>query len=346
MPLLSDQLIANTFSLGCRARAMLRPTNGELTVESLAIASDSSLPSLIVGAGSNLLLLDDSLDALVIMPKISGVSIEPFDENEALVVAGAGEGWHQFVMQTLDSGWQGLENLALIPGNVGAAPIQNIGAYGVEVADRIVHVDAYETTSHKLHRFQPEQLQFGYRDSFFKREGKGRFLISSVAFRLSRNAPLNTGYEALRQVLAATPEHLITAKRVAEAVIAVRQSKLPDPVKLGNAGSFFKNPVLDAEVFNALQSRYEQVPNYPQADGRIKLAAGWLIERAGLKGMRRGDAGVHELQALVIVNHGQASGQQLFDVAREVRDTVWQQFSIALEPEVRILNRRAEDVVL
>lgn len=338
--------VTNSFGLCCVTRSLSEPADKASVGLALESARQSSLPSLIVGAGSNLLLLDDSLEACVIAPEIAGVSIEPLNENEAIVVAGAGENWHQFVMRTLESDWQGLENLALIPGNVGAAPIQNIGAYGVEVADRIAFVDAYDMASGQLHRFLPEQLQFGYRESFFKREGKGRFLISSVAFRLSRNAPLNTGYEALRQALAATPEHLITAKCVAEAVIAVRQSKLPDPAKLGNAGSFFKNPIVSPEVFESLRSEYEKVPHYPQSDARIKLAAGWLIERAGLKGMRRGDAGVHELQALVIVNYGKASGQQLFDVAREVRDTVWQKFSIALEPEVRILNRRAEDVVL
>ena len=346
MSLFSNHLIDNTFGLTCRAKTLLRPTNAELIPESLKSARDTSLPTVIVGAGSNLLLLDEQLDACVIAPAITGISIEQVDDDHARIVAGAGENWHPFVMRCLNAGWQGLENLALIPGNVGAAPTQNIGAYGVEVADRIAHVDAYEMTSGQLHRFQPEQLQFGYRDSFFKREGKSRFLISSVAFRLVRNAPLNTGYEALKQALAATPDDLITAKRVAEAVIAVRQSKLPDPAKLGNAGSFFKNPVVDADLFESLQNRYVTVPHSPQTDGRIKLAAGWLIERAGLKGMRRGDAGVHELQALVIVNHGNASGQQLFDVAREVRDTVWQQFAIELEPEVRILNRRAEDVVL
>lgn len=341
-----NQTLPNTFGLSCKVSALQQPSTIEALQNDLVGARESSLPTLIIGAGSNILFVDQSLEACVIQPALTSLRIEQQESDVALVSAGAGINWHQFVLTTLQRGWQGLENLALIPGHVGAAPIQNIGAYGVEVSDLIASVEAISIANGEQKAFLPNQLQFAYRDSFFKREGKNRYAITSVNFRLHRNYPLNVSYDALATELAVVDAKTMTAMDVANAVTRVRQSKLPDPILLGNAGSFFKNPVVPFAVLERLQANFAQVPHYPQHDGQIKLAAGWLIEKAGMKGFRRGAAGTHDKQALVIVNHGGATGAHIVDVAREVRDTVWQKFEVKLEPEVRILDRFAEEVSL
>ena len=328
----------NTFGLPLSVRAFVRAETLDDLRAALVDARDSSLPLLILGGGSNFLFVTPQLDAFVIQPALIGIHYHELSDNDVLVTAGAGESWHQLVMATLERGLCGLENLALIPGSVGAAPIQNIGAYGVELADCLVSVQAMEIATGNLRHFHKSELQFGYRDSVFKRALKDRYVITAITLLLRRQAELKTSYDSLAKALATQPDLPLTAKRVAEAVMAVRRARLPDPAVLGNAGSFFKNPVVSAELAAELQKVQPTMPAHPQQDGTVKLAAGWLIEQAGMKGIRRGQAGTHEHQALVLVNHGGATGAEVLAVAREVQAAVLQKFAVTLEPEVWIVG--------
>ncbi len=328
----------NSFALPLTANIFVRAETVDALRFALAEANASAMPLLILGGGSNFLFVQPQLDAFVIQPVLTGVCYHPLNHNEVLVTAGAGENWHQLVLATLQHGLSGLENLALIPGTVGAAPIQNIGAYGVELAERLVSVQAMEIATGNLRHFHQTELQLGYRDSVFKRGLKDRYVITEVTLLLQREAPLKADYETLAKELAKQPALPLTAMRVAEAVIAVRRARLPDPAVLGNAGSFFKNPVVTATMAENLRARYPTMPCYPQADGSVKLAAGWLIEQAGMKGISRGRAGTHEQQALVLVNHGRASGGELLDLARRIADDVQSRFGVAIEPEPRLIG--------
>jgi len=292
-----------------------------------------SMPLLVLGGGSNMLLHAD-WPGLVLHVNVRGTRVTSDDGRWVEVVSGAGESWHEFVMQTVNEGWRGLENLALIPGKVGAAPMQNIGAYGVEIKDRCTWVEAVNIHDGSLRRFQASECAFGYRESIFKRAEKGNWVITRVAFKLDRQAELNTDYGAIREELAFKPDADWNARDVADAVIRIRSSKLPDPRVLGNAGSFFKNPVLSAEAFAAFDRKHPEAPSYPQSDGSVKLAAGWLIERAGWKGHDRVTHGVHDRQALVLVNKGGATGPQIWELAQHIRQDVLDQFHVELEPEV------------
>lgn len=337
--------VHNSFGLPVQADAVYPVHTLEQLRERLQVMSAAPL---IVGAGSNMLFVSERLQVPVLMPLLKGIQYrDEADEPDAVLVdVGAGEVWHELVLDSLQKGLCGLENLSLIPGTVGAAPIQNIGAYGVEVKERIVAVAGVDLYTGELRELDNAECQFAYRDSVFKRKLKDRFMVTSVRFRLHRRAPLQTHYEALAHELARHPEQPLTARRISDAVIAVRRARLPDPVLLGNAGSFFKNPVVETDIYLSLLQRYPDMPHYPQSNGQIKLAAGWLIDRAGLKGIRRGAAGTHAQQALVIVNHGGASGQDILNIAREVRDTVLDKFAVALQPEVRLLDEQAQDIVL
>lgn len=330
--------LSNTFGLTVSARQFVVADTVEALHGALQAAARSPLPLLILGGGSNFLFVEPQLAAFVIQPALKGIRYTALDDNDVLVTAGAGEVWHQLVMATLTQGLCGLENLALIPGSVGAAPIQNIGAYGVELADHLVSVQAMEIATGNLRHFHKTELALGYRDSVFKRALKDRYVITEVTLLLHHQAPLKTGYDTLAKELAKRPELPLTAARVADAVMAVRRARLPDPAVLGNAGSFFKNPVISAAQAAGLLERYPTMPHYPQPDGSVKLAAGWLIEQAGMKGISRGRAGTHEQQALVVVNRGGASGAEVLAVAREVRTTVHTKFAVELEPEVWIVG--------
>ena len=245
------------------------------------------------------------------------------DDGDAVeVVVGAGESWHAWVMHALDAGWNGLENLALIPGSVGASPMQNIGAYGVEVKDRFAWLEAIHRETGALERFDAERCAFGYRDSVFKQAEKDQWVIVRVAFRLQRSAALNTQYGAIQAELNPAVGIGTTHLQVAEAVMSIRQSKLPDPREIGNAGSFFKNPVVSKEDFERIQREHPDVAHYPAPEGKVKLAAGWLIDRAGWKGHRRGACGVHDRQALVLVNHGGATGAEVWTLAQDIMKDV------------------------
>ncbi|MEO9382537.1 UDP-N-acetylmuramate dehydrogenase [Chromobacterium phragmitis] len=327
----------NTFGMAARAARFCQLENLADLPALLAHPLYRQGPGLWLGGGSNLLLTRD-YPGLVIKVALSGIRLQEDMGDEVIVEAAAGENWHGFVQRALAQGWYGLENLSLIPGTVGASPVQNIGAYGVEVKDHL-----HEVVCAQLDR-QGEPLvlsnaecRFGYRDSVFKHEAAGKLLVTAVRFRLSRRADLRTGYGDIAKQLAEDGITSPSPLDVSRAVIAIRQSKLPDPAKLGNAGSFFKNPIVSAAQAQALLADHPHLPHYPAADGRVKLAAGWLIDQCGLKGYRDGDAGVHDRQALVLVNHGHASGEQMRALARKVQDDVRQRFGVELEPEPLIL---------
>lgn len=289
-----------------------------------------------LGGGSNILLTGD-LDKWVLINQIKG--IEVFEETDDYVIVDvcSGENWHDFVMYSLDQGWYGLENLSLIPGLVGASPIQNIGAYGVEVKDFILSVTAVYLDSGKAFTLEKSEINFGYRNSVYKQELKGKFFICNVRLKLSKHAEVNVKYKALIDELAARGIDNPSPKDISDAVIAVRQSKLPDPAEIGNSGSFFKNPVVDLNVLEKIQKTYKGVPNYPAEDGKVKLAAGWLIEKAGWKGFREGDIGVHTKQALVLVNYGKGRGKDIKTLSERIIEDVESKFGLTLETEVNIL---------
>ena len=324
----------NTFGIDVRAKHFASFS----TIQELkaCLANNTHGALLILGGGSNMLFTED-FDGLVLRNEIKGIEVVNEDPNTIYVKAGAGEVWHAFVLHCIAHNWGGLENLSLIPGSVGASPMQNIGAYGVEIKDVFHELSAYHLESGEIHTFNKEQCQFGYRESVFKRALKNQYIITDVTFALSKQPVLKTSYGAIQQELEAKGIDQPTIKEISEAVIAIRQSKLPDPNVLGNAGSFFKNPVVSNVIFSALQERYPEIPNYPAPANQVKLAAGWLIEKAGLKGFRKGSCGVHEKQALVLVNYGGSQGREIFDLSSFIIDTIQQQFGVTLEREVNII---------
>ena len=292
----------------------------------------AALPRLVIGGGSNLVLAGD-FPGLVLHMAFHGRNRVQEDAEAYFVRAGGGENWHDFVRWTLEMGMPGLENLSLIPGTVGAAPVQNIGAYGLEMAEHFYSLRAYDLATGKTVGFDRRDCAFGYRDSFFKQAGAGRYLIAAVTFRLPKAWRPNIGYADVARELEARGIARPNALQMSDAVIAIRRRKLPDPAEIGNAGSFFKNPVVDAAVHARLAAAHPGLPAYPQADGRIKLAAGWLIEQAGWKGRRLGPVGCYEKQALVLVNHGGATGADVIATSRAVQADVLARFGVALEPE-------------
>lgn len=325
----------NTFGVMTRARYLAHAHNDAEVGEALQAAKRLQLPLLVIGGGSNLLLTGD-VEALVLRMASRGLRIVSSQADAVLVEAEAGEPWHPFVQWTLEQGLQGLENLSLIPGTVGAAPMQNVGAYGVEIKDVFAGLTALDRHSGELREFSLDECQFAYRDSRFKREA-GRWLILRVRFALARTGALHLDYGPLRQRLAEQGISQPTASDVSRAICTIRSEKLPDPAVLGNAGSFFKNPLVSADLASQLRVQHADLVAYPQADGQVKLAAGWLIEHAGWKGFRDGDAGVHQQQALVLVNYGTATGAQLLALARRIQADIQARFAVALEIEPNIL---------
>lgn len=321
----------NTFGIDVKARYFGQARNDLHVREALSQAQRLALPVLVIGGGSNLLLTRD-IDALVLHMASQGRRVLSDDGEHVVVEAEAGEPWHPFVQWTLAQGFCGLENLSLIPGTVGAAPMQNVGAYGVEIKDVFVGLTALDRETGELRDFALADCAFGYRDSVFKRN-PGRWLILRVRFALSRTLHAHLDYGPVRQRLAEQGVTEPTAQAISDAICSIRREKLPDPAELGNAGSFFKNPVVSAECVARIRAQYPGVVAYPQADGQVKLAAGWLIEQAGWKGYRAGDAGVHRLQSLVLVNHGQASGAQMHALARRIQADILERFGVELEME-------------
>lgn len=324
----------NTFGFEVRAQFACRIEHEAQLMAAVRDPRAAGLPRLVLGGGSNVVLTGD-FAGLVLLVALQGRRVVREDDEAWYVEAAAGEPWHDFVAWTLSQGLPGLENLALIPGTVGAAPIQNIGAYGLEMCERFASLRAVELETGAVVELDAEACRFGYRDSFFKREGCGRFVITSVTFRLPKSWQPRAMYADLARELAASG-HADTppsAQAIFDAVVAVRRAKLPDPLQLGNAGSFFKNPVVGATQFEALKVKEPEVVSYLQPDGRVKLAAGWLIDRCGWKGRAMGAAAVHERQALVLVNRGGASGAEVLALAKAVQRDVLARFGVELEAE-------------
>jgi UDP-N-acetylmuramate dehydrogenase len=325
----------NTFGVDVKAKYFAVVEHPAQIQDLLNDIKFKHLTVLFLGGGSNILFTKD-FDGLVLKVNIKGINHNFNGENDVTVNAGAGEDWSNLVEYCVNQGWGGLENLSLIPGTVGAAPIQNIGAYGVELKDVFSHLEALDQRTFELRRFALSDCNFAYRNSIFKSDLKGRFLITSVSFKLSAKPEPNLTYPALAGELKSNNEK-ITIRNIADAVIRIRRSKLPDPEVLGNAGSFFKNPVVEPEKFDFLKSANPTIPFFLQPDGSVKIPAAWLIEQGGWKGKRYGDAGVHENQPLVLVNYGQASGIQILELASRIKDDVFNRYQILLETEVNIL---------
>ncbi|MDR0563463.1 MAG: UDP-N-acetylmuramate dehydrogenase [Azoarcus sp.] len=328
----ADLTALNTFGLPARAKHLLRVRSLKDAQQACVFRSirPEGDPGLILGGGSNLVLRGATLDTVL---KIDIPGRRKISENKEtiLVEAGAGEPWHDFVRWTLDNGWPGLENLALIPGTVGAAPVQNIGAYGLEVAERIESVEALDLATGNPTRLNAKDCQFDYRNSVFKRTN--RWLITSVRFSLPRRWQPLLSYGELAKEIAADGIGQPTPQQISEAVIALRRRKLPDPAELGSAGSFFKNPIVGAKQYAALIKAHPALPHYPQPDGREKLAAAWLIDQCGWRGRRLGAVGCYAQQALVLVNYGGATGADVLRLAEQIQNDVQKRFGVALEPE-------------
>lgn len=322
-----------TFHVPAESTHFVQVESDEELKEALKFSKEEKLKMLLLGGGSNILFINN-YEGLVIKIASRGIEVLSDDGRKVEVVVEAGEIWHDFVLRALDEGWGGVENLALIPGCVGATPMQNIGAYGVEIKDVMIWLEAISTESGKLRRFSLEECALSYRESIFKREEKGKWVIVRVAYSLDRKSPLNTNYGAIEGELKNIPQQDRTHRDVANAVIKIRSSKLPDPKVIGNAGSFFKNPIVSSEDFEIIQAKTPGIPNYPQSDGRVKLAAGWLIDQAGWKGHDRGTHGVHDMQALVLVNKGGATGKEIWQLANDVKNSVEKRFGLKLETEV------------
>jgi UDP-N-acetylmuramate dehydrogenase len=323
----------NTFGVNAFAEALIEIDSEEKLQE--MIHSKPVQPFFILGGGSNVLFRQD-LHATVLLNRIQGMVLVEEDDETATIAVGGGENWHELVLWTLENNWGGLENLSLIPGTVGAAPIQNIGAYGVELKDSFMGLEAIELSTGEEQVFSAEDCQFGYRDSYFKRDGKGKYFITRVYLSLSKQTQVNTSYGAIQEVLQAAGIVQPSIQEVSKAVIQIRSSKLPDPAVIGNCGSFFKNPELELSDFERLQAEYPQMPHYPAID-KVKVPAGWLIEQCGWKGQKRGNVGCYEKQALVLVNLGGATGIEVWNLAQEIKTSVKEKFGVELEVEVNVI---------
>lgn len=291
---------------------------------------------LILGGGSNVLFTKD-FEGVILLNRIKGIETVFEDENEIHLKVGAGEVWHELVLHCVNKGYGGIENLSLIPGSVGASPMQNIGAYGVEIKDVFIELEALNRTDFGIEKFDNPSCKFGYRESVFKREFKDQYVITTVTYRLAKNPNINSSYGAINGELESRGITNPTIKDISDVVISIRQSKLPDPREIGNAGSFFKNPVVDKKVLENIQSLYSDVPNYPAAEGKVKLAAGWLIEKAGWKGKTIGEYGVHTKQALVLVNYGDAKGRDIYQLSQDIIEDIRLKFGVTLEREVNMI---------
>lgn len=324
----------NTFGIEAKARFFLT-VNAEEDLINIIPQIPSGDKIMILGGGSNILLTGD-YDGWVIKNNLSGIEIESETESEVVVGVGSGVNWHDWVMYTLEKGWYGLENLSLIPGSVGAAPMQNIGAYGAEIKQSFVYLEGVFLRTGIKKKFMKEECEFGYRESIFKRSVR-EFFITRVCFRLSKKSALNTGYGDIQKELEKLPYRNFTPRDVSNAVISIRRSKLPDPEVIGNAGSFFKNPTVSESVFLNLKTRFPDIPHYPAEEGKVKIPAAWLIQQCGWKGQRFGNFGVHEKQALVLVNYGGATGNEILKLSEEIIRSVHLFAGIELEREVNII---------
>ncbi|MEZ0005673.1 UDP-N-acetylmuramate dehydrogenase [Flavobacterium sp. 28YEA47A] len=325
----------NTFGIEAKAKQFVSVHSVE---ELQAVLKENpAQKKFILGGGSNMLLTKD-IDALTIHVDIKGKKIIEQTEDAVWVEAKAGENWHEFVLWTIGQDFGGLENMSLIPGNVGTTPIQNIGAYGTEIKDTFVYCEAVNIQTLEIKKFTKEECKFGYRESIFKNEAKGQYIIVSVVFKLTRqNHKINISYGDIASELTKKDIVVPTLKDVSNAIITIRQSKLPDPKELGNSGSFFKNPIILKSDFERIHLQHPEMPSYTVSETEVKVPAGWLIEKAGFKGKRFGDAGIHKNQALVLVNYGNATGQEILNVSKEIQKTVKELFDIEIEAEVNVI---------
>lgn len=326
----------HTFGIEATAKYYFEYTEPEDLTDFLSASKDwFNGPILILGEGSNLLFVND-FPGLIINPNIPGIHIVYEDRNNIWMEVGSGVVWDDLVEFAVYNRWGGIENLSLIPGKVGAAAVQNIGAYGIEIKNTIESITGFDLETQTEYSIETADCQYSYRDSIFKNQLKNRFIITSVVFKLDKFPEFNLSYGDLK----AETEKLgpINLRNIRKAVMGIRESKLPDPKVIGNAGSFFKNPVVETSLANQLLNTYPTMPNYPATEGNTKLAAGWLIDQCGWKGFRRGDAGVHEKQALVLVNYGNATGKEIYDLSEEIRNSVQDKFGVELEREVNVIG--------
>lgn len=326
----------NTFGIDVKAKFFI------------PVASTTDLPAiidfikahnsqvLILGEGSNILFTKD-FDGTILHMRIGGIHVVKENDDYYWVKAGGGVQWHELVINTLRAGMSGLENLSMIPGTVGAAPVQNIGAYGAELREVMEALEAFDLTTGEKKYFKNEECAFGYRDSIFKNELKGRFLISNVVFRLNKNPIFNLSYEPLRKKILESGKNDLTAIDISNAVMKIRENKLPDHTSIGNAGSFFSNPIVDKSFWENLKKTYKSIPGHPATDTHVKIPAAWLIEQCGWKGKQIGNVGVHDQQPLVLINTGGASGTEIMKLSEKIQSSVNNKFGISLKPEVRIL---------
>ncbi len=326
----------NTFGIDALSRYFFRFRSVEQLTKAISLKDNETGPVLILGGGSNI-LFTKNFEGLVCKNEISGIEKTGEDENDVYIKCGAGENWHQAVLHTIENNWAGLENLSLIPGCVGASPMQNIGAYGVEIKDVFHELTAFHLKEKSNHTFGISDCEFGYRESVFKKRYKDEFVILDVTYRLKKQPSFNTSYGAIEQELEQMGITELSIRAISQAVINIRSSKLPDPKEIGNAGSFFKNPLVSKEKFIQLKNEFENIVGYENSDGTVKLAAGWLIEKCGWKGFRNGDAGVHIRQALVLVNYGNASGKEIYKLSEQIVSSVNDKFGVQLEKEVNII---------
>jgi UDP-N-acetylmuramate dehydrogenase len=328
----------NSFGIDVKAKLLADFSSLDQLQEILTYVQQLSprAPRMILGAGSNLLFTKD-YNGLVLKNEIGGIRLVKEDDTFIYLNVGAGVNWHLFVMHCVQNGWGGIENLSLIPGNIGASPMQNIGAYGVEIKDVFEELEAYHLKDKTIVKFSNKDCGFGYRESVFKRQYKDQFVILNVTYKLRKQPVLNTSYGAINAELEQMGIKELSVGAISQAVMNIRSSKLPDPKLIGNAGSFFKNPSVSKEQFDQLKNEFESMVAFVNPDGTMKLAAGWLIEQCGWKGYRKGDAGCHSKQALVLVNYGNAEGKEIFELSEEILRSVKLKFGVELEREVNIV---------
>ncbi|WP_255360752.1 UDP-N-acetylmuramate dehydrogenase [Flavobacterium sp. 83] len=325
----------NTFGIEAKAKQFVAVHSSEEL--KTILQENKSHKKFILGGGSNMLLTKD-IDALVIHIDLKGKKIIEENDDFVWVESQAGENWHEFVLWTIDQNFGGLENMSLIPGNVGTTPVQNIGAYGTEIKDTFVSCEAMTIASQEMKTFLKEDCHFGYRESVFKNQAKDQYVITSVVFKLTkRNHKINISYGDITSELEKNNIINPSLKDVSNAVIAIRQSKLPDPKNLGNSGSFFKNPILLKSDFEKIHQQFPEMKYYDVSETEVKVPAGWLIEQAGFKGKRFGDAGIHKNQALVLVNYGNATGQEILNISKDIQETIFKTFGIHIEAEVNVI---------
>lgn len=324
----------NTFGIDVRAIYFDAFQSVDELKKDFLFIKDKEIPWMVLGGGSNI-LFTKVYEGAVLKNEIKGIEIIREDNETIHIRSGGGERWHSLVLFCVERNLGGLENLSLIPGNVGASPIQNIGAYGAEMKDCFVELEALNISSLEVEIFSKSDCEFGYRESVFKNKCRNQYVICSVTFQLNKNPQYNTTYGSIEKELQKTGVNELSVKAISQAVINIRSSKLPDPYKIGNAGSFFKNPVVSKELFEIIHSQFPDVVVYPQGN-EYKLGAAWLIEKCGWKGFRRGDAGVHEHHALVLINYGNATGKEIYDLSEEILQSVKKKFGVELEREVNI----------